>query len=195
MKSTSRAVSRLHTALSTVFAAFTIALGQPGAHAAAPQVGDLAPNFSLQTLDGKVVELKALTAKRPVVLVVLRGWPGYQCPICSRQVNDYIGKAADFVSKGAQVLMVYPGPAEQLKAHAGEFLTNRQWPAEFLYVMDPAYSFTNAYGLRWDAPKETAYPSAFVIDQQGRVRFAHVSKGHGDRVGSAAALEALAALK
>ena len=75
------------------------------------------------------------------------GWPGYQCPIWSRQVNDYIGKAAEFAKSGAQVLMVYPGPADQLKAHAAEFLTNRQWPANFLHVLDPDYAFTNAYGL------------------------------------------------
>lgn len=163
--------------------------------AATPQVGDLAPNFSLQTLDGKAIVLKALSAQRPVLLVVLRGWPGYQCPICSRQVNDYIGRAADFAAQGVQVLMVYPGPTDQLKAHAGEFLANRQWPADFLYVLDPDYAFTNAYGLRWAAPKETAYPSTFVLDRDGRVRFAHVSKSHGDRVSAETALEALVTLK
>ncbi len=130
-----------------------------------------------------------------MLLVVLRGWPGYQCPICSRQVNDFVTKAADFAAKGVQVLMVYPGPADQLKAHAQEFLAHQDWPADFLYVIDPDYSFTNAYGLRWDAPKETAYPSTFIIDRNSRVRFAHVSKTHGDRVSAAAALEALPALK
>ncbi|MGH7959038.1 MAG: redoxin family protein, partial [Opitutaceae bacterium] len=93
------------------------------------------------------------------MLVVPRGWIGAQCPICSRQVNDYMTKATEFAAKNVQVLMVYPGPADQLKAHAHEFLANKDWPADFLYVIDPDYSFTNAYGLRWEAPKETAYPS------------------------------------
>ena len=104
-------------------------------------------------------------------------------------------KAADFAAKNVQVLMVYPGPAAQLKAHAREFLASKDWPADFLYVIDPSYSFTNAYGLRWDAPKETAYPSMFIIDREGRVRFAHVSKTHGNRVSAAGALDALSALK
>ncbi|MBI4624656.1 MAG: AhpC/TSA family protein [Verrucomicrobia bacterium] len=163
--------------------------------AAAPQVGDAAPNFTLRTLDDKPVELRALVAKRPVVLVVLRGWPGYQCPICSRQVNEYVTKAAEFAAKNVQVLMVYPGPADQLKAHAREFLANKDWPADFLYVIDPEYAFTNAYGLRWDAPKETAYPSTFIIDREGQVKFAHVSKTHGNRVDSAAAIAAIESLK
>lgn len=185
----------LRSSLGAAMALFMAAFAQPAARATTPQVGDLAPNFSLQTLDGKVIELKALSTQSPVLLIVLRGWPGYQCPICSRQVNDYIGKAADFTNKGVQLLMVYPGPADQLKEHAGEFLTNRQWPADFLYVLDPDYTFTNVYGLRWDAPRETAYPSTFIIDREGRVRFAHVSKSHGDRVSAAAALEALVPLK
>ncbi len=48
--------------------------------ATTPKVGDAAPNFTLQTLDNKSVELQQFTATQAVVLVVLRGWPGYQCP-------------------------------------------------------------------------------------------------------------------
>jgi peroxiredoxin len=179
--------------LSALTACFVFAALPVLRAATTPQVGDAAPNFTLRTLDDKPVKLKTLTAKRPVVLVVLRGWIGAQCPICSRQVNDYMTKAAEFAAKNVQVLMVYPGPSDQLKAHAREFLTNKDWPADFLYVIDPDYSFTNAYGLRWEAPRETAYPSTFIIDRDGRVRFAHVSKTHGNRVSAAAALEALSA--
>ena len=60
-----------------------------------------------------------------------------------------------------------------------------------LLVLDPDYSFTKAYGLRWDAPKETAYPSSFIIGKDGKVAFAHVSKKHGDRVGVKTVLKAL----
>lgn len=160
-----------------------------------PKVGDVAPNFSVRTLEQKPVELSALTAKGPVVLVVLRGWPGYQCPLCTRQVQDYIAQAAQFKERGAQVVMVYPGPAQQLEQRAAEFLKNKDWPAQFLFTLDPDYALTNRYALRWNAPKETAYPSTFVIDREGRVRFAYVSKSHGDRVNAARALEALDKLK
>jgi len=141
------------------------------------------------------VELQRLVTNRPVVLVVLRGWPGYQCPICTRQVHDFATDAAEFSAQNAQVLMVYPGPAEQLKAHAQEFLQNKQWPKDFLFVIDPDYAFTQALGLRWDAKNETAYPSTFIIDQQKKVRFAHVSYGHGGRVSATDALKALRDLK
>lgn len=156
-----------------------------------PHVGNVAPNFTLRTLEDRPVELNQLTAKGTVLLVVLRGWPGYQCPFCTRQVQELIANAGEFAKTKAQVLMVYPGPAEQLKAHAQEFLGNKQWPENFLFAIDPDYAFTNAYGLRWDAKKETAYPSTFVIGSDRKVRFAHVSKSHGDRVTAAQALAAL----
>lgn len=170
-----------------------IAIRSPlrAAEPATPKVGGPAPNFVLQTLDQKPVELNVLTAKTPVVLVVLRGWPGYQCPLCTKQVQDFVSRAPDFRARGVQVLMVYPGPAEKLAEHAQEFLGNKQWPEEFLFALDPDYELTRKYGLRWEAKKETAYPSTFIIDREGKVRFAYVSKSHGDRVSAARALAEL----
>jgi len=161
-------------------------------NAVAPlRVGSMAPDFTLKTLDDQSVRLADLTAKSKVVLVVLRGWPGYQCPLCSRQAHDFVRNDEKFKVAGAQVLMVYPGPADDLKAHAAEFLQDKNWPKDFLLVLDPDYSFTKTYGLRWDAPKETAYPSTFIIGKDGKVTFAHVSKQHGDRVGAETVLKAL----
>jgi peroxiredoxin len=148
-----------------------------------PNVGDKAPDFTLKTLDDTTVQFAKLTSKGPVVLVVLRGWPGYQCPICDRQVQDFIGSKAGFAEAKAQLVFVYPGPADDLKAHAQEFKEwkGKEWPAEFLYVLDPDYTMVNAYGLRWDAPRETAYPATFVVDKKGTVQFQKISHSHGGR--------------
>ena len=148
-----------------------------------PKVGDKAPDFTLKALDDQTVRLGELTTKGKVVLIVLRGWPGYQCPICDRQVQDFIRIKSDFAEAKAQIVFVYPGPAEGLKAHAEEFKKwrGKEWPKEFLYVLDPDYTMVNAYGLRWDAPKETAYASTFVLGAKGVVRFAKTSRSHGDR--------------
>lgn len=173
-----------------------IAALAPRLHAALPpQVGDTAPSFSLHALNGDAVELSALLQRTPVLLVVLRGWPGYQCPICTKQVREFTRRAADFAPERVQVVMVYPGPAKDLEAHAQEFLHDKEWPPEFRFVIDPDYTFTSRYGLRWDAKNETAYPSTFVIQQDGRVSFAHISHSHGDRVNVSAALKALNATK
>jgi len=165
--------------------------GVSAARGATPKVGEVAPNFTLRTLDDKAVALQSLTEKSPVVLIVLRGWPEYQCPICSRQVQEYVAQAGEFAKRGARVLMIYPGPAERLKAHAAEFLRDKQWPAEFAFVTDPDFAVTLQYGLRWEAPKETAYPSTFILERGGKIAFAQVSKSHGGRVSAAKALAEL----
>ncbi len=156
-----------------------------------PKAGDKAAEFVLKTLDAQTVRLSDLTAKGKVVLIVLRGWPGYQCPLCTRQVQDYISSSPGFAQAKARVVTVYPGPADNLEAHAKEFLENKEWPKDFIYVIDPDYTMVNAYRLRWDAPKETAYPSTFVLNQRGMVRFSKISHSHGDRTKASEVLEEL----
>ena len=60
-----------------------------------------------------------------------------------------------------------------------------------MLVLDPKYDFIRPLGLRWDQKGETAYPSTFVLDNNRVVKFAKVSKTHGDR---AKAKDILAAL-
>ncbi len=129
-----------------------------------PRDGDKASDFTLKTLDGNPVQLSKQLANGPVVLVVLRGWPGYQCPICMRQVGDFLAQAKQFQALHARVIFVYPGPADRLEDHAREFWGDKILPEGLTFVIDPDYQFTLAYGLRWLAPRETAYPATFVID-------------------------------
>ena len=154
-----------------------------------PGVGDPAPDFSLRSIRGAEMKLSNVTAKGPVVLLVLRGFPGYQCPICSRQVQDFINHAEGFAGTGARVVMVYPGPADDLQGRAHEFIEGKTLPDNFDLLLDLGYKFTNLYGLRWDAPRETAYPSTFLIDKSRKVFFANVSKTHGGRTKAAEMVE------
>lgn len=156
-----------------------------------PKVGEKATDFELQALEGAKVRLSEEVAHGPVVLVVLRGWPGYDCPFCTRQFADYVAHGPDFAKRGAHVLFIYPGPANGLKAHAEGFTASTPMPAAFRVLLDPEYAFTQAYGLRWQAPDETAYPATFVVNPQGIVTFAQTSRGHGDRVPAEAVLKAL----
>jgi thioredoxin-dependent peroxiredoxin len=188
--------------IGTIFLLAALLPGTLGAQAPAmvakappPGKGDRASDFSLEAIDGALVRLSTETARGPVVLVVLRGWPGYQCPFCTRQFGEYIANATTIEAKGAHVLFVYPGPADGLKRHAEVFTKATPLPAGYRVLLDPDYTFTRAWGLRWDAPNETAYPSTFVLDRQGRVVFARTSHSHGDRVPVADVVEALAQLE
>jgi len=158
---------------------------------APPAVGERAPDFQLLNVEGKTVRLSELTARGQVVLVVLRGYPGYQCPYCNSQVQDFLQKAAAFDAAGVHVVIVYPGPPQDLERRAKEFLVRKSLPADFDLLLDPGYDFTNRYGLRWDAPNETAYPSSFVLDRNGLVLFSKTVKSHGGRVTAQEILDAL----
>ncbi|MEZ6060229.1 MAG: peroxiredoxin family protein [Planctomycetaceae bacterium] len=160
-----------------------------------PKVGEEVPDFELNNLKEHVVSLKKLTESGPVVVLVLRGWPGYQCPICSRQVGEFLTKKDEIQKAGASVVMIYPGPADLLAEHATEFQGTRDFPDNFHYVTDPDYKFTNAWGLRWEAPRETAYPSTFVIGKDRKVKFGMTSTSHGGRASANDVLEELAKLK
>ena len=146
-----------------------------------PDVGSRAPDFTLDATDGKQVGLWGLTAQKPVILVVLRGYPGYQCPLCNSQVADFVSSAKKIETAGAEVIFIYPGPATELKQRAQELIGSQTLPAGFHLVLDPDYKVTNSYGLRWDATNETVYPATFLIDSQNSVRYRKVSQSHGDR--------------
>jgi peroxiredoxin Q/BCP len=181
--------------LTPTFLATTVLFGGSGVVAAnedsPPAVGDATPKLELENHDTGTVKLAEAIHKGPVVVMVLRGNPGYQCPLCTRQVGQFISAAKDFRSANATVIMVYPGPAAELAVKAGEFLKDTKLPDGFHLVTDPDYVFTNEWHLRWDAARETAYPSTFVVDKEGKIRFAKISKSHGDRAPVADVIRAL----
>ena len=159
-----------------------------------PAVGDVAEDFELKTLQDDNVRLSKLVADGPVVLVVLRGFPGYQCPICNSQVGQFLSKAKQFDTAKVRVVLVYPGPADGLKKHANEFVRGKTLPDNFYLVLDPDYEFTKAYNLRWDAKNETAYPSTFVIDRERKFQFAKISMTHGGRASADEVLKSLSGM-
>lgn len=168
-----------------------IALAVTALSAQSPAVGDEAPGFTLAALGGGDVSLASAIDEGPVALVILRGYPGYQCPVCSRQVHDFISNADGFAEAGARVLFVYPGPSDDLQSRAQEFVEDKTFPGHFSMLLDPNYELTNLYGVRWNEGEQTAYPSTFLIDGTGTVTFAKVSDGVRGRTSGAEMAEML----
>lgn len=170
-----------------------ISVGAP-AFAETPAIGAKAIDFTLSTPTGSAVRMSQVQRGHDLVLVILRGFPGYQCPYCVQQVHDFIDHASEFKAKNAKILLVYPGPPGDLDQHAREFLAKQtELPSNVVLVTDPDYAVTNQYGLRWDAPHETAYPSTFILDRKDVIVFEKVSHTHGDRLSAQDALEHLPA--
>jgi peroxiredoxin len=155
---------------------------------ASPGVGERPPGFTLNSLTGKAVKLTEVSSNSPIALVVLRGYPGYQCPLCQRQVQDFVQNAHAFEAAGIRVLLVYPGPPDNLDVRAREFAAGKDLPDSIQLLLDPGYTFTNLYGLRWDSARETAYPSTFLLDHSGTIFYSQIAKLHGGRTSATAIL-------
>ena len=150
-------------------------------------VGDQAPDFELPIQgEDEFISLSELTEDGPVV-VVLRGFPGYQCGICNRQVGAMVNRAKALKSalggEANRVVLIYPGEetGSALEGRAKQFVGSRRLPEPLVMVRDPGMKMVNEWGLRWDARNETAYPSAYVIGPGRRVKWSKVSKSHGGR--------------
>lgn len=151
-------LTRLSSHLLRLIPILALALTVGTAKAQTPATGDKAPNFTLLTPTGSSLSLQSDTRKGTTVLVILRGFHGYQCPYCVKQVHDFVDHSADFAAKRSGSLCL-SGPPAALDDHAKDFLTKEaDLPANIQLVVDPDYKVTNLYGLRWDAPHETAYP-------------------------------------
>ncbi|MFO1022769.1 MAG: peroxiredoxin family protein [Planctomycetales bacterium] len=146
-----------------------------------PAVGTEAPDFTLKDLDGDETSLSDMTKHGSVMLVVLRGYPRAQSPPCKKQFAELTAMAKELSKKRIFLVFVYPGEAEDLEEHAKEFLGDQDLARNVYLLLDPDFEFTSAYGLRWNASLETSYPTTFLIDREGIVRYKRVSRTHGGR--------------
>jgi thioredoxin-dependent peroxiredoxin len=175
-----KSLSRLNHAL--LFSLLFVPGSVTNAQTQTPAKGQTAPDFTLSTLSGTRVRLSNQASKGTTVLVILRGYPGYQCPFCQKQAHDFIAHASDFAKKKTSVLLVYPGPPAELDRRAKEFLEKQaSLPDNVTLVTDLDYQVTNLYGLRWNALQETVYPSTFLLDKKRVVMYEKISHSHGDR--------------
>ena len=133
---------------------------------------------------GNKVDLKSFHGKANVVLVVVKGLPpqygGQFCPGCLAQVNSLTANHAEFTKRGAEILMVFPGPKDALP----QFLAagkvdgadgNPKVP--FALLLDTDLNAVKTLGISG----ELAKPSTYILDKKGNVVFAFVGGDTYDR--------------
>ena len=146
------------------------------------QVDDRVHDFDLPIVGSNdYLRLSDQYRQGAVVVVVLRGYPGYQCPICMRHVATLANRATTLKRFATKVILVYPGASESLEKRAEEFAGKRRLPEPMVIVRDDQMDTVREWGLGWDARSETAYPATYVIDRNGRIRWKKVSTSHAGR--------------
>ena len=147
-----------------------------------PDIGQRAPDFELPLVGQKMfLSLRDEYRNGPVVVIVLRGYPGYQCPNCKNQFNAVVNRAKALSMESKCVVLVYPGNAEQLEKHSKHFLGSRKLPHPIKVVRDDDMQMVEEWGIRWETRNQTAYPSTFVVDQNGRIAWKKVSSTSAGR--------------
>jgi peroxiredoxin Q/BCP len=100
---------------------------------------------------------------QPVVLVF---YPGDNTPVCTRQLNAYTSDIDQFRDAGAQVLAISP---QSVESH--ESFSCKQGGFGFPLLADTEKEVGKQYGIL--GPVGFYRRSAFVIDKEGVVRYAH----------------------
>lgn len=116
--------------------------------------GDVAPGFTLKSLDGKEYALGKLLEKGPVVVAFFK----ISCPVC-QFTFPYLQRLAErYAGDSVTVIAISQDDARGTK----EF--NREYGVKFLTLLDePGYPVSNAYGL-------STVPTIFLIEPGGKVK-------------------------
>jgi peroxiredoxin len=124
--------------------------------AAAPEVGALAPEFSLQGLDGEAVRLSQFRGR----VVLLNFWATW-CGPCRLEMPAIQDRYND---GGFEVLAInFDETAAQIVPFVAELgLT-------FPVLLDPGGRVQELYRIR-------GYPTSFLVDANGIIRFFHIGE-------------------
>lgn len=130
--------------------------------ASGPDVGDLAPDFTLESTQGPVT-LSERTATNAVLLVF---YPGDDTPVCTRQLCDYRDNLAGFQGLGVEVLALNPQPLDSHRSFA------EKHGLPFPLCSDPDKRVCNAYGA--SGLLGMTKRALFLVDRERRVRYRRV---------------------
>jgi peroxiredoxin Q/BCP len=130
--------------------------------ASGPDVGDLAPDFTLESTQGPVTLSERL--EKSAVLLVF--YPGDETPVCTRQLCDYRDNLGEFRGLGVEVLAVNPQPMDSHESFA------EKHGLPFPLCSDPDKRVCNAYGA--SGLLGMTKRALFLVDRNRRVRYRKV---------------------
>jgi len=129
---------------------------------------------------GSQVQLSQYFGKKNVVLVITRGFSGRLCPFCRTQSSRLVANYEEFAKRNAEVLLVYPGDQEHLAEFVEAAKTSEKKQVDeipFPILLDVDLKAVNFLQIAADL----AFPSTYILDTDGNVRFAYVGEAPNDR--------------
>ncbi len=141
----------------TDVAGVTLAIGQP------------APDFSLQSLNGDSVTLSELRGSK-IIMIFYRG---HWCPFCVGHLQDIQTLLPALEKAGYQVLAISPDDASGMQKMADRM------DRPYRFLSDVNLDVTDLYGIRKDA--ELPHPAMILLDDQGIVQWFYIGEDYKTR--------------
>ena len=167
-------------------------------------VGDAIPDVTLRTEEDREVSLRKLVSAKPTVLIFYRGgW----CPFCTRHLSDLVGIEEDIETAGAQLLAISMDQPAKLRETPqrdklgyrllsdGDAAAAKAFGIAFQVEDALVKKYKDAYRIDLEAASGRTHhllphPAVFVVDTDGRIRFAHVNPDYKVRLEPKRILEA-----
>ena len=160
------------------------------------KAGDQVPAGTLRTDAGEVVDLQALLAGKRSVLIFYRGgW----CPYCNKHLSALAEIVPDLEESGYQILAISPDRPEKLRAKPdlgklpytllsdSPMTVSGAFGITFKVEDELVDKYMNSYGIDLEGDSGEShhllpYPSVFIVDGKGVIRFAHVDPNYKVRM-------------
>jgi len=121
--------------------------------------GDKAPDFSLESQDGKAVRLSDFEGQRTIVLYF---YPKDDTPGCTKEACNFRDDIARFRELGAEIIGISTDDVESHKKFEKKYNLN------FTLLADPDKYVTGLYGVKaWHGAAKRV---TFLIDKEGMIR-------------------------
>ena len=170
------------------------------------EAGSVAPDAKLRDMDGNNVNLHAILAGHPTVLIFYRGsW----CPYCNLHLSDLVTVEKKLRSLGYQIIAISPDRLEELNKMSStdhlHYLLFSDSQAEAMEKFGVAYQVSDAavteYKQKYNVDLEKSsgqthhilpVPAVFILDAEGKIVFVHADPDYKVRMKGS---EVLAAAK
>ena len=149
-------------------------------------VGDSVPDGTLSTIKGQKIGFKKLIGEKPSVVIFYRGgW----CPFCNLQMGQLVTIEPELEKMGYQLLAISPDKPQKLEESLGKHHIN------YTLLSDRTMELTRKFGLAYQVGRETLtkmqnrgisldsstgnalhllpVPAAYMVDQEGVIRFVY----------------------
>jgi cytochrome c biogenesis protein CcmG/thiol:disulfide interchange protein DsbE len=125
-----------------------------------------APSFTLEDVDGNVVNLDSLLTKGPVMMSFWALW----CKMCIKELDALKPYAEEFDSLNITLLALSQDKTRSVPK-VKPFATSHKWT--YQVVLDPENMMRDLYNVQ-------AMPTFFIIDQNKKIVFTHQGYKPGD---------------